>query len=163
MIAFQSVRPGLAPGVLDLNQAPDLFSSAQSPPPDTDSDGDGIPDAWTQYYFGHPQGQESDLSRAGDDADGDGLTNLQEYLIGTNPKDPASTLRLQIAGVPASTNSVLSWPTVPGKSFRVQFKNDPGDALWQEAGGSVSVLGNVGYYVVPANQPVRYFRVLGVN
>ncbi len=52
----------------------------------TDTDVDGIPDSWTQQYFDHPTGQEGDLSRAGDDADIDGLDNLGEYQQGTNPK-----------------------------------------------------------------------------
>jgi hypothetical protein len=61
--------------------------------PDLDSDGDGIPDWWCQMYFGHPNGQADDLTRAGDDWDGDGLTNLQEYQWhngqwSSNPKKP---------------------------------------------------------------------------
>jgi len=51
-----------------------------------DSDGDGIPDWWMEVNFGHPTGLASDNSRAQDDADGDGLTNLQEYIGGTNPR-----------------------------------------------------------------------------
>ena len=51
----------------------------------TDSDNDGIPDAWMVKYFGHPTGQASDKSLATDDPDSDGLTNLQEYKAGTNP------------------------------------------------------------------------------
>jgi hypothetical protein len=51
----------------------------------TDTDNDGIPDAWMVKYFGHPTGQASDKSLATDDPDGDGLTNLQEYQAGTNP------------------------------------------------------------------------------
>ena len=54
----------------------------------TDSDGDGIPDAGMIQYFGHPAGLAADLSRAQDDADADGLTNLQEYQRGTLPKNP---------------------------------------------------------------------------
>lgn len=46
---------------------------------------DGIPDYWMNYYFGHPTPQAGDLSRASDDADGDKLTNLLEYLTGMNP------------------------------------------------------------------------------
>ena len=53
-----------------------------------DTDGDGIPDDWMNKYFGHPTALASDLSRAQDDPDGDGLTNLQEYLNGTDPKNP---------------------------------------------------------------------------
>jgi autotransporter-associated beta strand protein len=53
-----------------------------------DADFDGMPDAWMIQHFGHPTGLESDLSRAGDDYDDDGLTNLQEYQRGTLPKNP---------------------------------------------------------------------------
>ena len=46
---------------------------------DVDSDADGLPDWWEQQYFGN-------LSHNGtEDADGDGLTNLQEYQQGRNP------------------------------------------------------------------------------
>jgi hypothetical protein len=53
-------------------------------PAATDSDGDGLPDAWETRYF-------SDLSGgAADDPDGDGSTNLQEYQGGSDPTSPAS-------------------------------------------------------------------------
>ncbi len=46
---------------------------------EVDSDSDGLPDWWESQYFGN-------LSHtAGEDADGDGLTNLQEYQQGRNP------------------------------------------------------------------------------
>lgn len=44
-----------------------------------DVDGNGLSDAWEVKYFGH-SGVEPD-----GDADGDGLTNLEEYQLGTNP------------------------------------------------------------------------------
>ena len=48
-----------------------------------DSDGDGLPDPWEIFHFG-------DLSRNGTrDLDGDGVSDYQEYLDGT---DPASCL-----------------------------------------------------------------------
>ncbi|MDI1247256.1 MAG: hypothetical protein PSV13_00090, partial [Lacunisphaera sp.] len=40
---------------------------------------DGLPDAWELQYFGH-LGYGPD-----DDPDGDGLTNMQEYLLGRHP------------------------------------------------------------------------------
>jgi hypothetical protein len=50
-----------------------------------DNDGDGIPDWWMTRYFGHPTAQASDRSLAPDDPAGDGLSNLQKYLLGRNP------------------------------------------------------------------------------
>jgi hypothetical protein len=50
-----------------------------------DNDGDGIPDWWMVQYFGHPTGQGSDQSFAWNDPAGDGLSNLQKYLLGLNP------------------------------------------------------------------------------
>jgi len=50
-----------------------------------DNDGDGIPDWWLTQYFGHPTGQASDHSLAQDNPAGDGLSNLQKYLLGRNP------------------------------------------------------------------------------
>ncbi len=59
-----------------------------------DADCDGIPDSWMQLYFGHATGQAGDNSRATDDRDGDGMSNLQEYLTGTNPTDSGSAFRI---------------------------------------------------------------------
>jgi hypothetical protein len=53
----------------------------------SDRDGDGIPDAWMQGFFGHLTGQASDKSRAQDDFDSDGMTNFEEYIAGTDPTD----------------------------------------------------------------------------
>lgn len=47
----------------------------------TDADGNGLPDAWEQQYFGHT-GVDPNA-----DSDGDGLTNTQEYAAGSNPLD----------------------------------------------------------------------------
>lgn len=46
-----------------------------------DTDQDGLPDEWELKYFGE------DPAAAGEDADGDGQTNLQEFLAGTDPKN----------------------------------------------------------------------------
>jgi hypothetical protein len=61
---------------------------------DGDDPSDGIPDYWMQYYFGHTDPQAGDQSQAIDDADGDGLDNLQEFIAGTNPTNAASGQRI---------------------------------------------------------------------
>lgn len=55
---------------------------------------DGIPNYWMINYFGSATPSAGTLSRATDDADGDGFTNLQEYRMGTNPKSASSALRI---------------------------------------------------------------------
>src|SRR5262249_40403615 len=120
---FESWNAGLVPD--DLNRTRDVF--AQIVDAAVDSDGDGIPDAWTQQYFGHPTGQAGDQSRAQDDADGDGMTNLQEFMMGTDPTSAASVLRIQIAYKAAGNNVTLSWPAGAGRNYKVQYKDNPTD------------------------------------
>jgi hypothetical protein len=59
------------------------------------------------------------LSRGSDDADGDGVSNLTEFLNGTNPQNPASVpiapvfsiTQISLAGgsVQMSCASVTNW------------------------------------------------------
>jgi pectate lyase len=49
--------------------------------PCADSDHDGMPDLWEQYYGFNP----ADSSDNSKDADGDGYTNIEEFLNATNP------------------------------------------------------------------------------
>ena len=146
----------------DLNRVQDVFASSQDSLV-ADSDADGIPDWWLLKFFGHATGRAGDLSRASDDADGDGLNNLQEFFAGTDPANPNAVLTLQISpGV--STNVVsLTWPAMPGKSYQVQYKDDLGNSGWTNYAGSVSVIGRIGSIAVPVSTPTRFYRALCVN
>lgn len=48
-----------------------------------DADGDGLPDEWEKRYNLNP----ADASDANADSDGDGFTNMEEFLAGTDPTD----------------------------------------------------------------------------
>jgi hypothetical protein len=54
----------------------------ESTPPPSDADDDGMPDAWETQYRLNPQ----DATDGPQDVDGDGYTNLEEFLNGTDPR-----------------------------------------------------------------------------
>ncbi|PWU20696.1 MAG: hypothetical protein C5B50_03325 [Verrucomicrobia bacterium] len=54
-----------------------------------DTDLNGLPDWWEQTYFGHLTGTNPNA-----DPDGDGASNLQEFIADTNPTNAASVLRI---------------------------------------------------------------------
>jgi hypothetical protein len=95
-----------------------------------DSDGDGIPDSWMVLHFGHPTGQAFDQSRAQDDPDGDGMSNLKEYLSGTDPLDPNSCLRLQAQRGSAGSGPQLQFTAVAGLAYSMQFSTNLAAGSW---------------------------------
>jgi Tol biopolymer transport system component len=158
IVAFQSVDSGLAPG--DLNRTVDAFAGGVSVLALADGDEDGIADWWLEQYFGHADGQEEDLSRANDDADGDGMTNYEEFLAGTDPSDADSALTIQITTTAVSqTQVVLSWPAQAGKNYRVQFRDDVAAGDWQNLTTPVQVVGGQGWVTVTRTNDARVFRV----
>lgn len=79
----------------------------------TDADGDGLPDAWEQQFFGAAG------ANPGDDADADGVSNLREYRAGTNPTDANS--RFEIVEVERGAGgAAIRWSSQPGKVYRIR-------------------------------------------
>ncbi len=116
-VAFLSLGSGLA--AEDLNRVPDAFAFAMDVGMPLDSDGDGIPDWWMIQYFGHPTGEAGDLSLAQDDADGTGISNLDKFLAGLNPTNPASVFRITSIS-PQGTNMLIRWQAGGGRTNVVQ-------------------------------------------
>ena len=63
----------------DLNQN-GIVDEGETDPTNSDSDGDGMPDGWEINY-----GLDPLINDAADDFDGDGISNVQEFLDGTAP------------------------------------------------------------------------------
>lgn len=158
VLAFQSVDRD--PGSGDLNRSVDVFGADTFVRPTADSDADGIPDWWLIEYFGHAEGQAGDLSRAGDDADGDGMTNLDEFNAGTIPTSYASALVVQIAHDGTAYVLQLRWEATAGQSYEVLFSDSLEPPNWQPLTGStIEVVDHQAICWVQVTDTQRFFQV----
>jgi hypothetical protein len=129
---------------------------------DLDSDADGIPDWWMLAYFNHPTGQAGDNSMANQDADGDGMNNLQEFLTGTNPLDLNSALRITAINI-VDPDVQVSWTTVLGKTNQLQRAPSPdSSATWSNIGSPSAGTGAIVTqpdFGAATNPPPQFYRV----
>ncbi len=81
-----------------------------------DTDIDGMSNDFEQQHFGSPTGGD-----AAEDSDGDGATNRDEYLAGTNPISSASHFR--IASMVRETNGIVNFTftSVNGKAYQAEY------------------------------------------
>ena len=135
-----------------------VFSQAQL----TDTDNDGMPN-WWEVTFGFNSNNATDAAK---DADGDGFSNLQEFLAGADPTNSSSAFR--ITTVVRSNNDIrVTWTMGSNKT----------NALQRATGGAgggyntnnfvnifivTNTVGTVTNYVdigAATNVPARYYRV----
>jgi hypothetical protein len=86
--------------------------------------------AWKAQYFTPAELANPAISGDAADPDGDGHTNLQEYITGTNPRDPASLLELKVMTTDRASPLHLRFTAVAGKSYSVQFNNGLSLSPW---------------------------------
>ncbi len=87
-----------------------------------DSDGDGLPDAWERTMIAIYGGTLDDI-RPGDDLDGDGVSNRDEYLAGTYASNPADGFSLAIVDQQEG-QSILELLAVSGRTYSIQASDD---------------------------------------
>lgn len=91
-----------------------------------DSDGDGLPDAWKDSVIalsGNPDLARADITPDGD-VDGDGLTNMEEYIAGTYAWDAADRFVLEILEADASGRAVLEFLAIDGRTYSLEASRD---------------------------------------
>lgn len=88
-----------------------------------DADGNGINDDWEVQYFGQ-MGIDPNA-----DPDGDGFSNLQEFLAGTDPTDSGSALRITEITI-NDPDVVVSFTSCTNKLYDLQFSDDLMTTNW---------------------------------
>ena len=92
----------------------------------------GLPIAWLLANFGTTN------VNANADPDHDGLSNLQEYLAGTNPNGANDCLRITAIGVRflsgGNDNDTLVWTSHPTRQYRIQQRTNLAGGAWVDAG-----------------------------
>lgn len=125
---------------------------------EADNDFDGMPNTYENAHGLNP----SNSADANQDADGDGLTNFQEYLAGTDPQDAKSNLR--ITGISRSgASELINLFVVAGKTYQLEYKNSLTDANWILIGSPFTAVsaGQVQAADPTAStQTKRFYRIL---
>lgn len=130
-----------------------------------DADGDGLPDEWEAQYAAGKDGHAG-LNLAKDDAsadnDGDGRSNWEEYVAGTDPLDETSVFALQKMDFENGMMNLSAGPSASGRRYTLKKSERLGEtAKWEdvataessEDGGTVEwkwtgVAGDMGYFRV---------------
>ncbi len=146
---------GISPAILDTNE-------------------NGLSDLWEKQHNSGELFAGSFNTQA--DPDADGWTNLEEAIAGTDPfipNPPEGIIRPDIVHIPAEMGEengvpvvmtpefmTVSWPTLPGKLYRLQFSPDLGYQNWLPVGDPFIALGGVGEYNLGVgNSDRRFWRV----
>ena len=91
---------------------------------DADTDNDGIADWWEKLHF-----LNLAIAHQTSHSDGDGVSDLNEYLANTNPKDADAYLKIvRHLHDLDSTETTLIFTTTPTRLYRIEFSNDLGQA-----------------------------------
>lgn len=120
---------------------------------------DGIPDAWRREYFGSFYRMDP-RAAAGADPDGDGATNLDEYLDSTDPTDPDSVLEItQIRMLPS-----ITWRSVPGLTYQVYRKTAANPQFWEALLPLVKATNDLSSFIDPQPAPAEsYYQIQRVR
>jgi hypothetical protein len=92
----------------------------------TDSDGDGIPNWWETSFALNP----FSFADAALDSDSDGANHREEYLAGTDPRDPLSRLSLAISR--SGSTAVLRFTAQSNKSYAIFYKDSFSATTWSK-------------------------------
>ncbi len=116
---------------------------------------DGLPDSWMMQYFTNIDPNVGTKHHASDDFDGDKISNLNEFISGTNPTNAASVLKIT-----SFSTSNLQFLAKPYEVYEIQ--TSPDFSSWTLATNPVTpIVTNASYSGFATPGAARqFFRVL---
>ena len=118
-----------------------------------DENFDQLPDDWQRNFFGI---SSIDWPAAAADSDGDGVSNMDELLAGTDPTDAASALRTEVVNTDSGIH--LKWNAQPGAVYQVQVTTE--FSSWFDAGAPRLAVEGFDSVSIVNDQGIAVYRVL---
>ena len=119
-------------GWINLGNSTTYVVKTNSIAPGADTNGNGIADAWELIHFGNLT-----TATAVSDSDGDGVSDLREYLEGSDPRNAADNLRITQLGNVGTSGSVLlnmTFTTTAARIYRIEMSGSLASPNWTDAG-----------------------------
>ena len=125
---------------------------------DPDTDHDGMPDAWEDAN-GFNRNNPNDAAL---DADGDGMTNLQEYIAGTDPHNAGSKLKIDSIVINGGARDIR-FQAIGGKSYTLLYRDSLVTGAWAKLKNGSLPPGPSLPLTLTDNSPAtggRYYRIV---
>ena len=122
----------------------------------TDSTDTGVSDAWIIEHFDTLVGFDPF-----DDPDEDGANNYEEYVAGTDPKEPDSILTINpsMSSLPGLDGYVITWPSEAFRTYAVETSTNLPAGSWSLVARIAATPPENSYTHYPEGEGPRFYRI----